>query len=361
MGIERLQQEICAPLLNLLLDKFVLFLYPIRERSRERSRAYEKMPTISRSEGKMSTDTAIQRQLPNAGRPAWVKQWFNRETITAWIFLFPSFVGFILFYAVPAVRAALISFTDWDLLTDPSGVGFSNYVQLFQDEDFWNSLRVTTLYVLWNIPLQTAIAVVIAVMMDRLTKSIIIRGIILLPWLFPNVVVGLLWLWLLDPSIGIINATVEWLGFSSIPFLTSVEMALPSIAAINIWRHMGYSALLIFAGLQAIPKEVYEAASTDGASEFRTFWSITIPLLRPVLVFVIVTSVIGSFQIFDTVAITTEGGPVNATEVLNWLIFENAFERFNMGYATTISVALFFILIVVSIVQMRILRADEVD
>lgn len=301
----------------------------------------------------VGTSATVPRIQPNP--------WFNRETLTAWLFILPSLIGFMLFYAVPAVRAVMISFTDWDLLTDPTNIGFENYVTLWQDEDFWNSLLVTTLYVLWNIPLQTALAILIAVMMDKVTKSLIIRSIIILPWLLPNVVVGLLWLWLLDPSIGIVNATLENIGLSSIPFLTSTDWALPSIAGINIWRHMGYTALLIFAGLQAIPGEVYEASSLDGASPVRTFWSITLPLLRPVLVFVLVTSVIGSFQLFDTVAITTSGGPVDATEVLNWLIFEHAFERFNMGYATTVSVVLFLILIVVSLIQMRLMRAGESD
>lgn len=293
--------------------------------------------------------------------PTWTKKWFNSETAAAWIFLLPSLIGFIVFYAIPAVRGLYISFTDWDLLTEPNFIGFENYVELFQDDDFWNALLVTCWYVIYNIPLQTVLAMFIAVMMDRLTKSMVVRSILLLPWLLPNVVVGLLWLWLLDTRVGIVNAAIQWLGFSAVPFLGSVEWALPSIAGINIWRHVGYTALLIFAGLQAIPKDVYEAAAIDGASEVRQFFSITIPLLRPVLVFVMVTSVIGSFQIFDTIAITTGGGPVNATEVVNWLIYEQAFERFNMGYATTASIVLFLILIVVSLVQMRLLRADEVD
>jgi multiple sugar transport system permease protein len=146
-----------------------------------------------------------------------------------------------------------------------------------------------------------------------------------------------------------------------IAFLGLPQYAMPSIAMINIWQYVGYTALLIFAGLQSIPGSVYEAASIDGASETQTFWKVTVPLLRPVLVFVIVTSVIGSFQIFDTIAITTKGGPVNATKVLNWYIYEQAFSRFNMGYATAISIVLFLILIFVSMVQMRIMRAGESD
>lgn len=285
----------------------------------------------------------------------------NQETWVAWLFLFPSLIGFIAFYAVPAVRGLFISFTDWNLLTDPTNVGLANYEKLLSDPEFGNSLKVTLQYVLWNIPLQTSIAVVIAVMMDRLTKSTVVRGILLLPWLMPNVIVALLFLWLLDPSLGIVNALIEGLGFEGLGFFGNLNQAMPTIAMVNVWRHVGYTALLIFAGLQTIPQSIYEAAAIDGATEAQAFWRITVPMLRPVLAFVLVTTVIGSFQIFDTVAVTTEGGPINATEVVNWLIFERAFERFDMGYATTVSMALFVILIVVSLIQLRILRADESD
>lgn len=294
-------------------------------------------------------------------RPNWVKQWTNRETRAAWIFLFPSLIGFVAFFAVPAVRGLMISFTDWDLLTEPTNVGLDNYRRLAGDREFRNAFVVTLKYVIYNIPLQTAIAVVIAVMMDRLTKSTIVRGILLLPWLMPNVIVALLFLWLLDPSLGIVNAAIEGLGFEGFGFFGNLKQALPTIAGVNIWRHVGYTALLVFAGLQTIPESLYEAAAIDGANEWQSFWGITVPLLRPVIAFVSVTSIIGSFQIFDTVAVTTEGGPINVTEVLNWLIFERAFERFDMGYATTVSMALFFMLVVVSLIQMRLLRADESD
>ncbi|MCB9140512.1 MAG: sugar ABC transporter permease [Caldilineaceae bacterium] len=283
------------------------------------------------------------------------------ETITALLFVLPSLIGFALFYAMPAVRGVWISFTDWDLLSDAKFIGIENYVRLFNDPEFWNALKVTVYYVLLNIPLQTILAIFIAVMMSRLTESMFVRALIILPWLLPPVVVGLLWLWLLDPNLGIINVTLRSLGFPMIPFLGVPRLAMPSIAMINIWQYVGYTALLIFAGLQSIPDSVYEAASIDGASEVQTFWQVTVPLLRPVLVFVLVTSVIGSFQIFDTIAITTKGGPVNATKVLNWYIYEQAFTRFNMGYATTISIILFLILIFVSMAQMRIMRAGESD
>lgn len=309
----------------------------------------------------MSTDTPVTQAKTSSQSKSIRKRWLNEQTAVAFLFILPSMIGFIIFYVVPAVRAVTISFTDWDLLTTPTNIGLENYQKLLQDPNFWNSLKVTIYYVLLNIPIQTALAIVIAVIMDRATKNIVVRAIIILPWLFPNVVVGLLWLWMLDPTIGIVNEFLRAIGLNAQPFLTSVELAMPSIAGINVWRHVGYTALLVFAGLQAIPKSVYEAASIDGSSELRTFFQITVPLLRPVLVFVIVTSVIGSFQLFDTVAVTTTGGPVNATEVLNWFIYENAFERFNMGYATAIAVVLFFILILVSLVQMRILRADESD
>jgi multiple sugar transport system permease protein len=273
----------------------------------------------------------------------------------------PSLIGFVTFYAVPAVRGLFISFTDWDLLTEPNLVGLDNYQRLITDSDFWKSLWVTLGYVVINISIQTVLAILIAVLMDRVAKSIFVRGVLILPYLLSNVVVGLLWLWMLDPTLGIVNAFLTFIGIGRQPFLGSPDQALATIAGINIWRHMGYTALLVFAGLQTIPKDVYEASSIDGASEWRAFWSITLPLLRPVLVFVLVITVIGSFQVFDTIAVTTGGGPANATRVIVWYIVEFAFDRFNMGYATAISVVLFLILVLITFIQMRLMRANESD
>lgn len=287
--------------------------------------------------------------------------WQKGETWFAFLFILPSLIGFVLFYAVPAVRGVFISFTDWDLLTSPELIGLANYQKLVADVNFWKALWVTLNYVVINIFFQTVLAILIAVLMDRLTKSIFVRGVLILPYLFSNVVVALLWLWMLDPTLGIVNGFLEYIGIGRQPFLGAPSQAIASVAGINIWRHMGYTALLVFAGLQTIPKDVYEAGAIDGASEWRMFWNITLPLLRPVLVFVLVTTIIGSFQVFDTIAITTKGGPAQATRVIMWYIYEYGFDRFNMGYATTISIALFLILVLVTLVQMRFLRAGESD
>lgn len=166
---------------------------------------------------------------------------------------------------------------------------------------------------------------------------------------------------MLDPGLGIVNEVLQALGLPRQPFFGSVDQAMPTIAAVNIWRHVGYTALLFLAGLQRIPKDVYEAGAIDGASEGRMFWNITLPLLRPVMIFVLVTSVVGSFQIFDTIDVATEGGLVDATRVIYWFIYEHAFDRLNFGYASAASLILFLILVTVSLVQMRILRANESD
>ena len=309
----------------------------------------------------MSAPAATSSPRRASGSPTWLQQWLRRETLVGYLFILPSFLGFIIFFAVPAIRAVQISFTDWDLLQEPNWVGTNNYTKLFQDPQFWESLGTTVGYVLYNIPLQTLLAVLLAVLMNRLTESLFVRGVLVLPWLIPGVVVALLWLWLLDPSLGLVNQILLTFGIPRQSFLGSLAQALPSIAGINIWRFVGYTALLIFAGLQTVPKPLYEAGAIDGATEFRMFFALTIPLLRPVLVFVLITSVIGSFQIFDTIAITTKGGPVTATRVIYWYIYEYAFSRYQMGYATAVAVVLFLILLVITLIQLRFFRANDSD
>ncbi|MFT4135972.1 carbohydrate ABC transporter permease [Microbacterium sp.] len=279
----------------------------------------------------------------------------------ALVFIAPAVLGLVLFYIVPTVRGLYLSFTEYSILGDPEWVGPENYARIAKDPLFWNALGVTVQYVLINIILQTALALGLALLMHRVAKSTFVRGTLLMPYLMANVIAALLWFWMLDYQIGIVNQFIEWMGLPRVAFFGSQEWAIPTQALINTWRHMGYTALLIFAGLQAIPNTVYEAANLDGANPIQTFWRITLPLLRPVLALVLVLTVTGSFQVFDTVAVTTQGGPVNASRVMQYYIFQKAFTEQEFGYGSALAVILFIILAIVAFLQMKFLRGNESD
>jgi len=283
------------------------------------------------------------------------------EAATGWLLVLPAFIGFVAFYALPTLRAIEISLTDWNLLKEPRFVGLDNYAAMVQDGKFWNGMKLAAWYVLLNIPLQTALGLLLAVAMDRLTKSLFVKSVILLPFLLSNVLVALVWLWMLDPVLGLVNHAVAAVGLERQPFFGGIDQALPTVAAVNIWRNMGLVAMLFLAGLQNIPRYLYEAAALEGAGEWQMFRHVTLPLLRPVMVFVLVTSVTGSLQVFDTIAVTTRGGPLDATRVIVHYIVQNAFSFYKMGYASAMSMALAFVMVAYTIVQMRILRANESD
>ncbi|HEY5877409.1 MAG TPA: sugar ABC transporter permease [Nakamurella sp.] len=320
------------------------------------------------------TSTPEARELLEAESP--VQRWkgFTRGAATggnrrrgptdlkaALLFILPAAVGFIFFYVLPAIRGFYLSLTNYNLLKDPDFIGLSNYTRLLSDPIFWNSLKVTVYYVIINIVVQTAVAIGLALVMDRVVKRTLTKGVILLPYFIANVVVALVWYWMLDPQLGIVNKFIEAIGLSGQSWFGNPALVIPTIAFINVWRHMGYTALLIYAGLQTIPKSVYEAASIDGATASKQFFKITLPLLRPVITLVLIVSVVGSFQIFDTVAVTTHGGPGNASRVLQLYIYDQGFGVNNFGYASAISVVLFIILIIVAALQFRFLRGRESD
>lgn len=310
----------------------------------------------------LRTESFPTASMQTKTRSTWQKRWLTQETLIAWIFILPSLLGLLVFFIFPTLRGFYLSFTNSDLLTRADFIGLENYQKLIGDAQFWNSLRITTYYVVLNIPFQTALALLIATSLDRLTKSMLARGIVLLPFLIPMVMTTLVWMTLLDYELGPINGFLKLLGLTRIAFLNQ-DAIIPSLAWINIWRHAGYVTLLFYAGLQTIPQEIYEAAAIDGASAWRTFWSVTLPLLRPVTAFVLVTSVIGSFQVWDSVAVAAvpSGGPGGATRVIFWYITNLAFTRFNMGYAATVAVALFLICLVITFIQLRVLRANSSD
>jgi multiple sugar transport system permease protein len=296
----------------------------------------------------------------------------RREGWVAVVFLLPSFLGFLVFYVVPSIKALYVSFTDYSFYSPPGAilgrpgghwVGGQNYQALVHDPLFWNALRVTGEYVVINIAAQTTLALILAVLMDRLTKSAAVRGILILPWLIPNVMVALVFQWIVDHDLGVLNGMLGALGFAHLGFLDSSSQAIPTVALINTWRNTGYTALLLFAGLQMIPKTLYEAAAIDGANELKLFTRVTLPLLRPVLALVMIVSIIGSFQVFDTIAVSENpiGGPVNATRVIYVWIYQNAWQFGKVGYASAMAVVLAGILLVITLAQMRLLRASESD
>jgi multiple sugar transport system permease protein len=313
--------------------------------------------------------TAVGRPVTAQPRTKRRRVRFNAEAQTALLFLLPASIGFVVFYVIPALRGFYLSFTDFDLLRNSGEwVGLDNYKAMLQDTLFWNSLWITFKYVVLNIGIQTVLALGIAVLMHRLTQSVVVRSVVLLPWLVPNAVLALLWMWMLDPNLGIVNSWLDAIGIGSQGFLGSESQVIPTIAGMNIWKNMGYTALLLFGGLVMIPKSYYEAAALDGASEWRMFRTITLPLLRPVLALVLVVTVIGSFQVFDTIQIATAGigggnpgGPGNSSRVMYMYIFQQAFEFNALGYASALAVALILLLVIVAAIQMRLLRAGESD
>ncbi|MEV6862428.1 sugar ABC transporter permease [Streptosporangium subroseum] len=307
------------------------------------------------------TTTAAPPRRSTAETPARRVRKPRGDAPVAWLFLLPALIGFVAFYLVPTVRGFWISFTDWNLLSDPKFVGLDNYREMVQDAKFWNALRITAEYVVINIGSQTVLALAIAVLMDRLTKSVLVRAAIVVPWLVPNVTVAIVTLFMLDHNVGFVNHVLDMFGIEPQAFYGDSDQAIPTIALVNTWRNMGYTALLFFAGMQMIPRNLYEAAAIDGAGEWMLFRRITLPLLRPVMVLVLVVSIIGSFQIFDTVAVTTKGGPADATRVIYYYIYQKAFNEFHMGYAAAMAVALFLILILLTVTQMRMLRAADSD
>lgn len=278
----------------------------------------------------------------------------------ALLFILPSLIGFLVFYVVPLIRGVYQSFTQYNILQPPQFAGLANYTALAHDPVFWNALKVTGEYVAINISTQMIGALGIAVLMERLTRSIFVRCALVFPWLVPNVAVATISLFMLDRTVGIVNHLLTDLHLPAQYFYQSPHEAIATVALVNTWRNVGYTALLLFAGMQLIPKHLYEAAAIDGAGEWQIFRSITLPLLRPVLALVLTVSVIGSFQIYDTVSVVYQT-PLPQAYVLYYYIYNAAFGELRMGYASAMAVILFIILAVFTFAQLKLLRASRSD
>jgi len=298
-----------------------------------------------------ATTTALTRPR----KPAAIRDTAERRrTIrTAFAFLAPSLLGVILFLLIPIVMVIGLSLVQWNMLTPMKWVGLSNYVNIFEFDGFGHSLIVTAYYVILNIPIQTAFALGMAMLLrSKHAGSGVIRIIAVLPFLSTPVAMGVVWNWIFNPT-GLVNQFLGHLGITGPAWLSNEATAMPVIAFANIWQYAGYNMLFFLAGLGAIPLTLYEAAALDGATKWEQFRRVTLPLLRPTMLFVLVTGVIGSFQVFDTVYVMTNGGPGNATQVASLNIYNTAFTGFRIGEASAMSVVLFLIILAITVVQFR--------
>jgi multiple sugar transport system permease protein/sn-glycerol 3-phosphate transport system permease protein len=277
--------------------------------------------------------------------------------LTAAPFVLPSLVGVVAFLVIPVVIVLVLSFFRWNFLQPPQWAGFSNFVTMTKADHVFHALLVTAYYVLWNIPVQTAMALGLAILLNRKLPALgFFRALYVLPFMSTPVAMAVVWSWMFNGQSGLVNHLLQLIGIHGPDWLGSTHTALPVVAMVSNWQYAGYNMLFFLAGMQTIPPSLYEAASIDGASAFRRFTRITLPLLNPTMLFVLVTDVIGSFQIFDNVYVMTGGGPGSATNVINYQIYSTGFRNFDVGSASAMSLLLFGVILVVTFVQFRFFR-----
>ena len=280
----------------------------------------------------------------------------RREERAAWLFLLPSLVLFTVFTALPVIAAFLISFAHWDLFNAPRLAFFDNYIALWNDPIFRQVLGNTGYYVVLAVPLQILLGLLCALGLNRgVPGQAFFRVIYFLPVVTSTVAAGLVWAWLFNSNFGLINMGLSLLGVNDLPkWLISSKWAMPAVIAVSVWQGLGYSMVLFLAGLQNIRRDLYEAAALDGATGWSRFWHITLPLLSPMTFFVLIISIIGSFQVFELVYVMTKAGPSNATNTLVFFIYQNGFMFYQMGIASAGAMVLFLIVLVLTLVQYRL-------
>jgi len=282
-----------------------------------------------------------------------VRSLHRREALSFYITIAPWLVGFILFTFGPMLISLSVSFTDWDLLTDPRWVGLENYRSLVEDPLFIQSIKVTLTYTAAYVPLDLVGGLLLALLVRPRFRGIgIFRTIFYLPTVFSGVAFVVVWLWMLNPNGGLINLALGWFGIEGPRWLLDPQHALWSLVLMSFWG-WGRSMALYLGGLQSIPGELYEAAAMDGAGSFRQFFAVTLPLLSPTIFFNLVLSVIATFQSFTSAFVATNGGPLDSTLFLVLYIYRQAFEFFHMGYAAALAWVLFAIILVLTVILLR--------
>jgi multiple sugar transport system permease protein len=312
-----------------------------------------------------SEDAAMsQLTLRQAGKPApprprpRERALSRREAVAFYLCISPWLIGFVVFVLGPMIASLGISFTRWDLLSPARFAGLSNYERLFtRDALFWQSLKVTTVYTAAYVPTELIGGLVIALLMNQRVRGIsVFRTIYYLPSVLSGVAFVVVWMWLLHPEAGLINATLAVFGVQGPRWLADPRTALGALWMMSLWG-LGRTAVIYLAGLQNIPRELHEAAAIDGANIWQAFWSITIPMLTPTIFFNLVLSIIATFQTFTSAFVATDGGPLDSTLFYVLYLYRQAFQFFNMGYASAMAWVLFVIILVLTLLVVRSARS----
>lgn len=260
----------------------------------------------------------------------------------------PAILGTLIFIIVPVICSFGLSFAKWDLLNPIQFVGVQNYVELFKSHLFYKILNNTVVFALSTSILGVIIPLILAsILNSKIRGSEFYKTAYFLPFITPMVVVGIVWAWIFDPNIGLLNQVLH----IHINWLYDSKFAMPALIIVSVWKLIGYNMIIFLSSLSAISQSMFEAAKIDGANSFQTFKNVTIPLLSPTIFFVVIITAISSFQVFDLIYLMTQGGPFDSTNVLVYAIYKNAFEYFNVGRASAIAYVLFVIILVLTLVQ----------
>jgi multiple sugar transport system permease protein len=284
----------------------------------------------------------------------------QREAAAGYLFVLPSLLGFAIFVLGPLLAALLISFTRYDILTPPRFVGLDNYARLLTDPRLLKSYANTIVYVVAAVVLINGLALVLASLLNRrLPKAIryLLRSAYFFPSLIALVYVSIIWQALLQRDTGIVNFYLSTAGGPRIDWLNSTTGAVASVIIVDVWRNVGFAMLIFLAALQDVPREITEAAEVDGAGPITVFRRITLPLISPAIFFTVTMTMIGAFQIFESIIVLTGGGPGDASRSVVMYLAEKAFTEFQMGYGSAIAMTLFAIILVLTLVQFRLRRS----
>ena len=272
----------------------------------------------------------------------------NNEKYAGLIFILPAMLGILIFIIIPIICSFGLSFTKWDLLNPVQFVGLSNYRQIFSEQLFYKILINTVVFAVSTSVFGVIIPLVLAsILNSKIRGSEFYKTAYFLPFITPMIVIGIVWEWIFDPNIGILNHVLH----IHINWLYDVHFAMPAMIIISVWKLIGYNMVIFLSALSGISQSLFESAKIDGASPFQTFKNVTVPLLSPTIFFGVIITAISSFQVFDLIYLMTQGGPLDSTNVLVYAIYKNAFEYFNVGKASAIAYVLFTIILVLTLVQ----------